>query len=284
VRKNRVVVIAVLGFAFALIGSAAPSSSTVDRSSSGVSHFLAAASGQCSKADAIDAVKRLGLRDVSATYAVWKVLCGPFTGAGSSAMVASINGPDNVGMLYWAVFRWTGSEWQFLMKQRHAAILTAVGSDIGETWSIFRDGDSHCCPSGGTKRRIWHWDGTRFVAGSWKQVTPGIPVRNAFFYSPTKNISCGMSDDGQRSLVSCQSLRRPQKATLKANGRVTICHGTARCKLGNAGDDVSTLGYGRQITVGRFRCLSRRSGMRCTVILSGKGFLISRGGVSRVGP
>ena len=45
-------------------------------------------------------------------------------------MVASISGQDNVGMLDWAVFRWSGSDWQFLMKQRQAAILSAAGSDI----------------------------------------------------------------------------------------------------------------------------------------------------------
>ena len=33
-------------------------------------------------------------------------------------------GPDNVGMLDWAVFRWSGSDWRLLMKQRQAAILT----------------------------------------------------------------------------------------------------------------------------------------------------------------
>ena len=44
-----------------------------------------------------------------------------------------------------------------------------------------------------------------------------------------------------------------------------------------------SLAFGRQITIGRFRCLSQRAGMRCTVIRTGKGFLINRGGVSRVG-
>jgi hypothetical protein len=125
-------------------------------------------SSRCSKAEGIAAVNRLGLSDVSPSYPVWKVLCGAFTGAGSRVMVASISGQDNVGMLYWAVFRWSGSDWQFLMKQRQAAILSAAGSDIREEVSIYRPGDSRCCPSGGTKSRTWRWGGERFTASPWK--------------------------------------------------------------------------------------------------------------------
>ena len=58
---------------------------------------------------------------------------------------------------------------------------------------------------------------------------------------------------------------------MDARGRLRICSGSeARCKLGNAGEDVPVLAYGRQITVGRFRCLSLRSGVRCTVIRIGR--------------
>ena len=98
-------------------------------------------------------------------YPVWKVLCGAFTGAGGQTMVVSINGPDNVGMLYWAVFGWSGTDWQFVMKQRRAAVLTAGGSDIRETVAIYRAGDPRCCASGGTKTRVWHWNGSRLVGG-----------------------------------------------------------------------------------------------------------------------
>jgi hypothetical protein len=91
-------------------------------------------------------------------------------------------------------------------------------------------------------------------------------------------------DDRTRAIVECWTFRPPQKVKLYPGGRLAICRGSeARCKLGNAGE-LPTLGYGRQITVGRFRCLSRRSGVRCTVIQSRKGFLINRSGVRRVGP
>jgi len=64
-------------------------------------------------------------------------------------------------------------------------------------------------------------------------------------------------------------------------GRLKICRGI-RC-LGNAAVNTPTLGYGKLITVGRFRCRSLRSGIRCTVIQSGKGFLIDSKAVRRVG-
>lgn len=271
-------------------GSAAASPTTADTGRS-ASHVASNASGQCSKAEAIAAVKRLGLRDVSPMYPVHKVLCGAFTGAGSQTMVALISGPDNVGMLYWAVFSWTGSEWQLLMKQRRAAVLAAAGSDIRETVSIYREGDSRGGPTGGTKTRIWHWDGSRFVAAPWKQVTKGKtePRKPAVFRSPSGNIRCNIFDwgDARGPGVICRSDEPPQRVTMDASGRLKICRGT-RCVDSGCGCvegfDWSRLAYGRTITFRPFRCLSLPTGVRCTVIQSGKGFLINRAGVSRVRP
>jgi hypothetical protein len=146
--------------------------------------------------------------------------------------------------------------------------------------SIFRPGDARCCPSGGTKARIWHWDGTRLVPGPWKRVTRG----DSTFYTPSKNIYCWLGDSSAHHGVSCVSIKPPQSVKMEANGRLHICHGRRCLGCGCAPEGIPTLRYGRQITVGRFRCLSLRSGMRCTVIRSGKGFLINRAGVKRVGP
>jgi hypothetical protein len=98
-----------------------------------------------------------------------------------------------------------------------------------------------------------------------------------------------MSDDSSFRSVDCQSFAPTLSQTVKMNrsGRLAICQdrGTHnRCNIGNPGEGTPTLGYGKRITVGRFRCLSLRSGMRCTVIQSGKGFLINSSGVTRVGP
>jgi hypothetical protein len=99
------------------------------------------------------------------------------------------------------------------------------------------------------------------------------------FRSPTGNLSCYMGD----SLVFCQSKKLPHSATMGLDGRFSACNGSSSC-IGNPGTNTPTLGYGKRVTVGRFRCLSRQSGVTCTVIRSGKSFLINRDGVSRVGP
>jgi hypothetical protein len=240
------------------------------------------AAGDCSKAEALAAVKRLGLGQPEVTNPVYKVLCGAFAGPASKTMVVSLMGAGSAGMIDWVVFGWTGSEWQLQLKRRQAALLSAAGSDIRETVFIFRPGDSHCCPSGGTRSRVWHWNGTSFMSGPWKQATKAEPGSSSF-YSPSRGIDCGMLDQRGIRAVICQTLRPPQKVTMDVLGRLKICSGSeARCKLGNAGDDVPVLAYGRQITVGRFRCLSLRSGVRCTLIRTGRGFLINRQGVHRI--
>jgi NHL repeat len=104
----------------------------------------------------------------------------------------------------------------------------------------------------------------------------------AGFYSPSRNLSCTLADrDPRGTYVYCQSVKAPTNVRMRLNGRLKICRGT-RC-LGNPAGNTRTLGYGKKVTVGRFRCHSLRSGVRCTVIRSGKGFLISRSGVRRVG-
>ena len=40
--------------------------------------------------------------------------------------------------------------------------------------------------------------------------------------------------------------------------------------------------YGHAVAAGRFRCQSLRSGMKCTVIATGKGFLFNMHGATRV--
>jgi hypothetical protein len=294
-------VIALLALAFTSLGSAAGSPSTVGTSPNGASRVAVTASGQCSKTEAVGAVRRLGLTDVSATYPVWKVLCGAFAGTGSQTMVASISGPDNVGMLYWAVFQWSGSDWQFLMKQRHAAILAAVGSDIGETWSIYRAGDPRCCPSGGTKTRIWHWNGSSFTASAWKQATAGTPgpsaggrYKNGYFKTPSGNIQCDYGYGGSaRAYVRCgiKSGLKPAPPgrgpkcfqapwlSLGATGRAELgpstCPGEDAPDAGPFADVGTVLAHGKTWNGGGLRCTSALTGLTCRN-KSGHGFFLSR--------
>jgi hypothetical protein len=243
---------------------------------------LAVATADCSKAAATEIVLRLHLNDPEVADPVGKVLCGAFTGPGSQTMVVSLIGPGNTGLIDWVVFRWAEDAWQFLMKQPAAASITTAGPDIRQTLPVYRPDDARCCPTGGTKTRIWHWNGTRFVAGPWKQLTKGKVVTESF-YTPSKNITCSLGDSTDFLGVSCVSFKAPQTVRMDPYGRLRICHGRRCLGCGCAPEGIPTLGYGKQVAAGRFRCLSRRSGVTCTVIRSGKGFLITRAGVLRVG-
>jgi hypothetical protein len=239
------------------------------------------ARGLCSKAAATTAVKQLGLSDPGLTNPVFKVLCGAFAAPGSQTMVVSLLGQENAGMTGWVILRWTGSAWELLLERHQAAVLTGAGSDIKESVSIYRAGDPRCCPSGGTRSRLWHWNGTRFTSGAGKSTAPATKV--AEFYSPIPGLECDMSDGYvDDSKVVCGSYKRQESVALGLDGRIKVCRGL-RC-VGNVGENTPTLAYGRHITVGRFRCRSERSGVTCTVITSGKGFLINRDGVKRVRP
>ena len=243
----------------------------------------AAATADCSKTTATEIVLRLHLNDPEVSDPVGKVLCGSFTGPGSQTMVVSLWGPGNTGFIEFAVFRWDGGAWQYVMKQPAAASITAAGPDIRQTLPIYRPNDSRCCPTGGTKTRIWHWNGTRFTVSPWKATKgKGEPSR---FDSPRHNIHCWMFDgsgsDYSRG-VGCNSDKPRRMVNMNADGRLKILGRKAWC--GCDEPDFPALGYGKHISVGRFRCLSQQGGVTCTVIQSGRGFFISRAGVRRVGP
>jgi len=241
------------------------------------------ATADCSVRAADELVKRLGLSDPSVTNPVYKVLCGAFAGPGSQTMVVSLLGPGSTGMIDWVVFRSLGGEWQFLMKRHQAAVLTAAGSDIREKVWIFRSGDPRCCPSGGTKARIWHWNGTRFVAGPWK-VTPA-PKKHATFYWPGRKLHCEMWDDpADRQSIWCTTVSASRGVRLDLSGKLDVCTGEGAGCLGTVPASSPTLAYGKQVTVRRFRCFSQRAGVKCIVIRSGKGFLFNGTSVKRVGP
>jgi alpha-tubulin suppressor-like RCC1 family protein len=238
--------------------------------------------GNCSKDAAKQAVARYQLGDPEVADPVIGVLCGSFTGPGSETMVVSLAGPGSTGMIDWVVFRWSGDAWELLLKRHQAATLTAVGSDILETIQIYRPGDPRCCPTGGTKSRLWHWNGTQLVAGAWK-----LQISHSEFFSPLKprrNLWCGMEDSSRFRGVACKTVRPARKVTMDANGGLKICRGFSRC-VGCTCDEGHdpTLGFRKQVTVGRFRCVSLRTGVRCTVIPSGRGFLFNSAGVTKVG-
>jgi hypothetical protein len=112
-------------------------------------------------------------------------------------------------------------------------------------------------------------------------------VKHVKFYTPTRNIYCGMFDNGSpQSLAGCEMLKPPAIADVFANGRVLIRRG-ARA-VGNPGEgdlqrSAHLLPYGSSATAGRFRCKSAPAGVACVVIKTGRGIFISKQSVKAVG-
>lgn len=105
---------------------------------------------------------------------------------------------------------------------------------------------------------------------------------SARFVSPSRNFSCEMADgDARGSYVHCQSKRLPHSVRMTPAGRLRACRGVS-C-LTDPAADPRVLGYGHRIKVGRFQCVSQHAGVTCTLIRSGKGFLIDKSRVHRVG-
>lgn len=108
--------------------------------------------------------------------------------------------------------------------------------------------------------------------------------KSRFFYSPSRNIFCAMGDSNQFRGANCSTFKPIRTAELNVAGRLRIvpCHASS-CKDCGCREEAPILPYGQQITVSRFQCVSLKSGMKCTVVKTGKGFLISRSGTKRIG-
>jgi len=145
----------------AVLALATPSKSTV-----------AAVSADCSTATATQLVEQNRLNAFDLPDPVRQVLCGPFMGPGSEAMAVTIGAPTCWPIQHWAIFGFRGGAWQLMAEIPAYLIppLTAVGNDIREETAVNRAGDPRCLPTGGTHARLWHWDGTKFVAGAPVQV------------------------------------------------------------------------------------------------------------------
>jgi hypothetical protein len=275
---------------------------TVAASQSATTRQSSATAGRCSRAEATAIVKLLGLNDPTVANPVFKVLCGSFTGPGSRTMVVSIWGPGNTGPAEWAVFRRAGGTWQFLMKQPAAASITASGPDIRQTLPIYRPSDPRCCPTGGTKSRLWHWNGSRFVAGPWKQATKGTDAapapsgyRHDYFKTPSRNIQCDYGYGGStRAFVRCGVKSGLKPASRKGTGCYpnvwVVLNATGIAFASGSfcpGEDApdsgpfspegvgQVLAYGKTWGGGGIRCTSAVTGLTCRS-KSGHGFFLSR--------
>ncbi len=253
-----------------------------------------AVSARCTKTTARLLVERQGMGDPSGQMS-YKAFCGAFTGPDSRTMVVTFLGPT--GPLDWAVFRWTGRTWQFLMRRSAGGSITPAGPDLRQTVSILLPGDSRCCPSGGTKSRIWHWNGSRFVAGPWSEGKPASPPRaekSGFFKTPSGNIVCQYlvgPSVAFGAVVACaiKSGLKPalprracdigsyasDRLILDARGPVGAppCASDPSALVGES--RASVLGYGETWSGGGIRCASALTGLTCRN-KSGRGFFLSR--------
>jgi hypothetical protein len=273
-----------------------------------ISTSTAHTSAGCSTPTAIQLAKQFHLGYATMPDPVGTVLCGAFTGPGSQAMVVVLTTGGSIPIWGWAVFRQVGGAWQLALKQPEWGFetLAAAGSDIRQTEPKFRKGDPLCCASGGTETRFWHWNGTRFTAGPWKQVTPGVaPVpapsigTGAFKYgyikTPSGNIQCDYGYGGTaRAYLRCgveSGLKPPEprpaggcgtdsgyegnRVYLPSSGRAE----TAPC-AGDAGpfgnpSAARVIAYGTTWSGGGFRCSSAFAGLTCRN-RGGHGFFLSR--------
>ena len=193
-RKYLVGVIALLALTPTSLSWAGGSSSMGDiRPSSAVSLSAPRAPAACSRATANQLVQQhRRLNRFVLPNPVRQVLCGPFTGPGSEAMAVTIGAPTCWGIQNWGVFMLTDGAWRLVLDQPAYLVppLRSIGSGIRETTAAHRSGDSRCFPSGGTRSRIWRWNGSRLVAGPWKQVTAADSYVYGSFKTPSSNIVC----------------------------------------------------------------------------------------------
>jgi hypothetical protein len=254
----------------------------------------------CSTATARQLVEQHDLNIFILDNPVRQVLCGSFTGPGSQAMAITIGAPTCWGIQLWAVLRDVGGAWELALRQTAYLIppLVAVGNQIRETTAVSRPGDSRCFPSGGTRSRLWHWNGSRLVAGPWKQVAPADKLRMGHFKTPSANIVCvysvGTGSEARNSGVlcgiktglkpkppytaECKSARLDHNADrigLPATGRAkaAACSGDAGPFIGESSARV--LAYGKTWSGGGVRCTSAVTGLTCRN-KSGHGFFLSR--------
>ena len=135
----------------------------------------AATGGHCSRQAADQVVLRLHLEaDPGDQTPTAQVLCGVLLlGPGVEAMAASVAVPGCGMTGDWIVLRYQGGSWQLVFESHNGAVIAAVGSDVKETQNVLRPSDPHCFPTGGTRSRVWHWNGSRLVSnGPWRYSKP----------------------------------------------------------------------------------------------------------------
>lgn len=252
------------------------------------------AHASCSRATAKRLVNQDRLNDFLLPQPVVQVICGPFTGPRSQAMLVTIGAATCWSPQQWAVFRYTGGAWR-LVTDKHRFIVSPVrasGGNLIVTSPVSRPGDSRCDLTGGTLTQTWHWNRSRFVVVATKRTPP--PVHTIEFYASAQGLRVGCEIDdstvvnGGQVICSAYSSTELRTAVLNGTGRVVACTqpiqaSTGPCPQGNLGAPIPTYSTGKSIALGGYRCQVLQTGLQCTVIATGKGFLFGPSTVTPVG-
>jgi hypothetical protein len=142
-----------------------------------------------------------------------------------------------------------------------------VGDDIREEQPIFRRADQGCVATGGSRARLWHWDGTRLKAGAFRRARRPDPRPRAFRVFGGR-LACSLRDDHHARRVLCGG--RPFGVRLNEVGSANRC----RCARPRA---TRTL---RSASVGRFSCSANAVALTCQV--DGRGFALGAAGGLRI--
>lgn len=131
----------------------------------------AAAPSTCSMSAARQIVEHDKLGDVgdpNLRDPVGQLICGAFTGGTTQDMAVTLATAGSLGVIGWAVFAPTNASWRtvFYSSSSGPVTLTAQGSDILVSSPVRRKGDPLCCATGGTSKKLYHWNGSHFVVVS----------------------------------------------------------------------------------------------------------------------
>jgi hypothetical protein len=128
-----------------------------------------------------------------------------------------------------------------------------------------------------------HRLGLALIALTGALLASSATASAAFFQSPSKNIGCYIAKGGARCDIRERDWEPPPPP---ASCELDYGQGLGVDRKGRgafvcAGDTVLNpsarlLGYGKSIERGRFRCTSKRSGVKCVNERNGHGFKLSR--------
>ena len=203
-------------------------------------------------------------------------------------MVVSFKAATCGGTFGWAVFRRHAGRWNLVWRYRNGQrSIAEVGVEIKETLNVLRPSDPRCVPTGGTKSRLWRWNGSRFVAGAWETHY----LNPEQFSSPDRQVQCGIDETGASCNSRAGSSGPEHSAHLMRSGAVSTCSVSVPSLREHCFvqwiPDLPILPYGQSSEVGAFHCASAVDGVTCVKRSApgvGRGFRINKDEAVEVGP